>query len=104
MLGHRRRPRMAHLRPGTAPGTLAAPAEGSPARITVLRYDPAEVVEVEAKTVEEAIEALDRPGVTWINIDGLGEPEIMARLAERLHFHPLAVEDVFNVPQRPKVE
>ena len=28
----------------------------------------------------------------------------MARLGERLHFHPLAVEDVFNVPQRPKVE
>jgi len=104
MLGRPRRPRIPHLRPGTAPGTLAAPGERTPSRITVLRYGSADLAEIEAKTVEEAIAALDQPGVTWINIDGLGEPEIMARLAERLHFHPLAVEDVFNVPQRPKVE
>jgi magnesium transporter len=29
---------------------------------------------------------------------------VLTRLSERLHFHPLALEDVFNVPQRPKVE
>ncbi len=42
--------------------------------------------------------------MTWINVDGLGQADIFTALGERLHFHPLAMEDVFNVPQRPKVE
>lgn len=97
---------MARVRPGTAPGTLLPPEPGQevPARITVMQYDPAGVFEREAKTIEECLELLDRPGVTWINVDGLGQPEVVARLGERLGFHPLAVEDVFSVPQRPKVE
>jgi magnesium transporter len=102
MLGRRRR--MAHLRPGTAPGTLSPSARREPARISVMRYDASEVVERDGVTLDECVALLDQPGVTWINIDGLGEPEVMARLGERLRFHPLAVEDIFHVPQRPKVE
>jgi magnesium transporter len=102
MLGRRRR--MAQLRPGTAPGTLPPSQQREPAQISVMRYDASDVVERDGVTLDECIALLDQPGVTWINIDGLGEPEVMARLGERLHFHPLAVEDVFNVPQRPKVE
>jgi len=105
LLGGRRR-RMARVRPGTAPGTLMPlePGQRAPARITVMQYGPANIFEGEVKRVEECLDLLDRPGITWINVDGLGEPEVVARLGERLGFHPLAVEDVFNVPQRPKVE
>jgi magnesium transporter len=103
LLGGRRR-RTARVRPGTAPGTLMPAGEREPAVITAMRYTPTEVAEHEIKAVEECLELLDRPGVTWINVDGLGQPEVVARLGERLGFHPLAVEDVFNVPQRPKVE
>jgi len=105
LLGGRRR-RMARVRPGTAPGTLMPPEpeQRAPACLTVMQYGPADFFETEAKTVEECLDLLDRPGVTWINVDGLGQPEVVARLGERLGFHPLAVEDVFSVPQRPKVE
>ncbi len=101
-----RRPRMPRVRPGTTPGTLMLPesAARTPARITVMNYTPEAVLESETKTVEDCLEWLGRPGVTWINVDGLGQPEVLARLGERLHFHPLALEDVFNGPQRPKVE
>src|SRR6185503_40852 len=102
MLGRRRR--MAQRRPGTAPGTLPPSVRHEPAQISVTRYDASDIVERDGVTLDECIALLDQPGVTWINIDGLGEPEVMARLGERLHFHALAVEDVFNVPQRPKVE
>jgi magnesium transporter len=74
------------------------------AHITIMQYTPAGVTEREAASAEECLAALDQPGVTWINVDGLGQPEAITRIGERLHFHPLAVEDVFNVPQRPKVE
>jgi len=101
-----RRPRMPRVRPGTTPGTLMPPESvfRAPARITVMHYTPEGMSESETKTVEECLEWLARPGVTWINVDGLGQPEVLARLGERLHFHPLALEDVFNVPRRPKVE
>src|SRR5436309_16009122 len=104
LLARRRRGRLERVRPGTPPGTLLPGGERAPAVISVMHYTADDVVENEVKTVEECLPLLDRPGVTWINVDGLGQPEVVARLGERLHFHPLAVEDVFNVPQRPKVE
>ncbi len=102
VLGRRRR--MARLRPGSAPGTLAPPEQRGPVEISLMHYDGANVVEREIKDIEEGLPFVDQPGVTWINVDGLGQPEVVARLGERLGFHPLAVEDVFAVPQRPKVE
>jgi magnesium transporter len=79
-------------------------AAAMPPRVTVIHYGPDAVSEGEPKTADECLEWLDRPGVTWIDVSGLGQPEALARFGERLRFHPLALEDVFNVPQRPKVE
>ena len=41
---------------------------------------------------------------TWIALDGLDDPQVLAELSRRYDIHPLAMEDVVNVPQRPKVE
>lgn len=46
----------------------------------------------------------DRAVVTWINVDGLGDSSILAQLGELFGLHPLALEDVVNVHQRPKFE
>jgi magnesium transporter len=102
----RRRRRLAGTRPGTPPGTVAvAPtAAPGPVRVTVITYDAAAAAEHVARDAEEAI-GLVRPGkVTWIAVDGLGSPAIVARLGERFGLHPLALEDAVTVPQRPKVE
>jgi magnesium transporter len=42
--------------------------------------------------------------VRWINIDGLSNSVVIQAFAEKYDLHPLAIEDVVNVPQRPKVE
>jgi magnesium transporter len=105
LVGGRRR-RIVRVRPGAVPGTVA-PAENAPPvppRVSVMHFTPDSVTEIEAKTAEDCMEWLDRPGVTWINVDGLGQADAFAALGQRLRFHPLAMEDVFNVPQRPKVE
>lgn len=62
------------------------------APLTVMTYTPEAVSESEAKAVEECLDALDRPGVTWTNVDGLGQLEVLARFGERVHFHALALE------------
>jgi len=42
--------------------------------------------------------------VTWINVDGIHQVEILERLGEYFGLHPLVVEDILNTDQRPKVE
>ena len=49
-------------------------------------------------------ELLARWPVTWINVDGLGDVATIARLADVLGLHRLAVEDTVNTHQRAKVE
>jgi magnesium transporter len=49
-------------------------------------------------------ELLTRWPVTWINVEGLGDVDTIARLAEILGLHRLAVEDAVNTHQRAKVE
>jgi magnesium transporter len=61
--------------------------------------------------VEEAVDDLSRlPAfledwpVTWINVDGLRERSILLDLAGTFGLHTLAIADVANVTQRPKIE
>ena len=42
--------------------------------------------------------------MSWINIDGLGDVELLRRLGEHFGLHPLALEDVLNTSHRPKIE
>ncbi len=101
-----RRPRMLKIRVGATPGTLEAPEsqQGQPARLSLIMYSPEEFQEFEPKTVEECLELASRNGIAWINVDGLGQPEVLAKLGERFGLHPLELEDVLSVPQRPKLE
>src|SRR5437879_5604174 len=99
-----RRSRVARVRPGAPPGTLVAAGAPTPARSSVLAYSREGATERPEVGVDDALAAVAPGGVTWINVDGLGDPGVLARLGERFGLHPLALEDVLNVPQRPKVE
>lgn len=100
------RPRIPKIRVGVPPGTLTAPESqrGQPARLRLMTFNPEEVREFEPATVEECLKLADRPGVVWITVEGLGQPEVLAGFQDRFHLHPLALEDVLTLSQRPKVE
>jgi magnesium transporter len=103
LLGTRRR-RVARMRPGAMPGTLIRPDAAEKPTISVIAFSRDAVTERTAITVDEALALVVPGGLTWINVDGLGDPAVLTRLGERFGLHPLALEDVLNVPQRPKVE
>jgi len=42
--------------------------------------------------------------VTWINIDGVHQLEIIEKIGELFKIHPLVLEDIVNTGQRPKME
>jgi hypothetical protein len=40
----------------------------------------------------------------WINVDGLHDVALLRKFGNRFNLHPLALEDVLDTTQRPKVE
>ncbi len=98
-----------------APGSAAGiephelhPVPGQPVsvRITCIDYSAEQAVLEEVQDLPGFI-ARHRPdwsAVRWINVDGLGDLGVIRALAEKYHLHPLAIEDVLHVPQRPKVQ
>lgn len=90
--------------PGAPPGTLVAdPAAPKPV-ITVIAYGSDGCSEQIIRDVADVQAYLARWPVTWINVDGLGDVQTIARLADLLGLHRLAVEDTINTHQRAKVE
>ena len=91
---------------GLSSGTLVHVGERKVenVRITVIDYDAENVYEKEAASVEECYRFRDTSTVTWINIDGLHEPEVIGKLGGHFGLHPLVLEDILNTTQRPKME
>ncbi|PYG87772.1 magnesium transporter [Ruminiclostridium sufflavum DSM 19573] len=40
----------------------------------------------------------------WLNVEGLNEIDVLAKIGEVLDIHPLVMEDILNTDQRPKIE
>ena len=91
---------------GLPPGTLIhiGARKTQEPKITIIDYDEATFQERETKAIEECFLFKDKPTVTWINVDGLHQGEILEKLGECYHFHPLVLEDILNTDQRPKME
>jgi magnesium transporter len=90
--------------PGDLPGTLDIPLHAPPPVIVLIDYSEANAFRQEVETPEELTPHLDSESVSWVDVKGLGSEEILQRLGKVFSLHPLVLEDVVNVPQRPKVE
>jgi|WetSurSiteA1Bulk_404760.scaffolds.fasta_scaffold02544_2 magnesium transporter len=105
---HRRRARaLAFSRrslPGSAPGTLIVDPNAPKPQIRVVAYNLEKVVEKDIDDVPAIREYLSQWPVTWIHVVGLGDLSVVTKLGELFNIHRLALEDVLNVHQRPKVE
>lgn len=92
--------------PGEAPGLLKLDrdAPNEIPVITLIEYGPDCLEERKDASCEELLPHLNNDLVTWVNIDGLGDLSVLRTLGERFNLHPLALEDVLDTSQRPKVE
>ena len=91
--------------PGTTPGTLATPVEGAagPARLSLITYGPESLAEHPVRALSEVPSMIPAGEQAWLRIVG-HETSVLGELVSRFGVHPLVVEDVANVGQRPKVE
>ncbi|KAB8320849.1 magnesium/cobalt transporter CorA [Tolypothrix campylonemoides VB511288] len=91
--------------PGTIPGTIIIPTDASPPKITLIDYNAqGNVIRKEVKTPEECASYLDTESVSWVEVQGLGDEDILRRLGKVFDLHPLVLEDIVNVAERPKIE
>jgi len=91
--------------PGLAPGTLNAPPDAvRPDGLQIIHYTATDIEEVKLGAVATVEKLRKKSGVTWININGLGNVLLLEGLGQFFELHPLALEDCLSVRQRPKVD
>ncbi len=98
--------------PGAAPGiehhelAQMPSVPGAAVRITCIDYSLDQSLVEEVSDCEGFL-ARHRPpwsAIRWINVDGLSDLKVIHGLATKYGLHPLAVEDLLHVGQRPKVD
>ncbi len=93
--------------PGAAPGSLVADPKAPRPVVRLMAFDAENCVEREIRTandLKQIAPLLEKYPVTWVNVQGLGDADVIRRLGEVFGLHPLALEDVLNNHQRSKVE
>ncbi len=73
-------------------------------KISILDYNQKSFNEKEVKKIEECFEFKNTSTVTWLNIDGLQDTELINKIGQHYDIHPLVLEDILNTNQRPKIE
>jgi len=96
--------RKLHPPVGARPGTLVVDS-GSPApRIRVTTYAEEGVEERDVLDPNQLRSVVASGAKTWIDVQGLGDEAVLRGISAAFGIHPLVIEDVVNVPQRPKAE
>ncbi len=92
---------------GHAPGTLVTSkkVDRQPLKLTLFEYgSQMSVVERQVQSVSECFPFDPQTPVTWLNVDGSQQVEVLEDIGNRLDIHPLTLEDILDTSQRPKME
>ncbi|MBN2808988.1 MAG: magnesium/cobalt transporter CorA [Deltaproteobacteria bacterium] len=91
---------------GQAPGELVFIGEQKvhQATIRIIDYTRDNLTELELHDINDGIPFKETETVTWINIYGLHDIELIRNIGQGFGLHALALEDIVHTGQRPKLE
>lgn len=94
------------LKAGLPAGTLVHIGERKTekATISVIAYDQDNFCEIDFSQVGDRVSSMGEGGVTWINVNGIHDKDIIENIGRLFSLHPLLLEDIMNTDQRPKME
>jgi magnesium transporter len=98
-LHHARRPPA-----GSAPGVIAVDETSPSPSLSAIRYTADSHQSWSNISVDELAGLLKEDGNLWVNVNGLGDAEVIQRIGTLFALHPLVVADVVHLGQRAKVE
>lgn len=103
-----RRERQGHFqrrtKPGAPPGSIEVDPQAPHPLVRLTAFGPDEFEEHALDDLDTLRQIADRAAVVWVHVEGLGDAATIRRLGEAFDLHPLALEDVVNAHQRPKVD
>ncbi|MBZ8181667.1 magnesium/cobalt transporter CorA [Oscillatoria salina] len=91
-------------RPGSEPGALSIDPDALPTEIVLIDYNESQAKRKVKIEPSECTPYLETDSVSWMDVQGLGSEAMLKEIGRIFNLHPLLLEDVVNVPQRPKVD
>jgi magnesium transporter len=93
-------------KPSSVPGTVTYVGKERevPVKLHILDYNETDFTEKDIGVIAESLPFKESPSVTWLNITGVHEENIIHDVGETFKIHPLVLEDIANTTHRPKVE
>lgn len=104
MSHYRRRRRAQRPQPGEAPGLLSPLPGAHPTSLHLIAYDAGRLVEHRSEHLAEIEARAEGLANVWLDVTGLADVETIQAVGKRYGLHPLTLEDIVQVVQRPKVE
>jgi magnesium transporter len=91
---------------GKAPGSVIYTGNKTTEKlfIDVFDYNLEKCIEKELSSVEETFNFKMSNSVTWINLNGLNHVTEIEKLGNHFNLHPLVLEDIVSISQRPKID
>jgi magnesium transporter len=104
MLLHRRRRREHRSSPGEPPGSLSAGPYAHATGLHLIAYDADRLIEHQSQDLAGIEERVGGAANVWIDVEGLRDIDTVRAIGQRYRLHPLTLEDIVQVVQRPKVD
>lgn len=89
---------------GAAPGTLLVDPQAPKAQMRVIAFAETDLIDRVVHSPFDLGAVLERHQVTWLDVVGIRDVEVLRAVADVFALHRLAIEDVANPHQRAKVE
>lgn len=90
--------------PGELPGQINIQGDAVKTQIRLVDYNETFLVNKKDITPQQCGEFLDTQSVSWVDVQGLGSPEVIEDLGRVFELNSLVLEDVVNMAERPKTE
>jgi len=90
---------------GAPPGTLFYTGEQSgKIKITLIEFTEELFFEKEFHDISECLHEVKENTVKWINVEGVHNIALIEKIGKLYNLHPLTLEDIVHIEQRPKFE
>lgn len=91
---------------GMSPGSLVFIGEKKQeaVKIDIIDYDHTGLRELHIDTIEDCLAFQQTPTVTWLNVSGVHDTDIIEKIGRCYDIHPLVLEDILNTNKRPKAD
>lgn len=90
--------------PGEIPGAINIDPDAVEPKIRLIDYNAVNLIDKDNITPHECGEYLDTNSVSWVDVQGLGNIEVINALGDVFELNRLVLEDVVNMAERPKLE